>query len=266
MAREQAEHTTCRHPCCLTSHSCSLTGVGPGPHHLPLSQKMSHTVQWQQKTRTAPFGGLGVATLFRCDLWCAVTPMCHAICIWPQSYTKSPWTHLFASTGIEESVFLPPLSLPANTGIWICSSVAVYFACQRRLAWSVSLPHLPWMSGFQSLLGRNRISEHSCAMCSHLTTSFSNIKALLAWDPQKMFVSCCWDEVIGPSGDACSQGDSAGTAWWLPFSPLPPYLLLVFYPNSPFFSSLFPILASHPEAVSTSELFQESAHQKKWNS
>lgn len=160
-------------------------------------------------------------------------------------------------------MFLPPLSLPANTGIRIHSSVADYFACQRRLAWSVSVPHLPWMSGFQSLLGRNCISEHNCAMCSHLTTSFSNIKALLAWDPQKMSVSCCWDELIGPSGGACHQGDSADTAWWLPFFPLSLYLLLDLYPNSPSFSSLFPIPASHPETVSTSELFQASAHQKK---
>lgn len=162
--------------------------------------------------------------------------------------------------------FLSPLSLPANIGIRICSSVADYFACQRSLAWSVSVPHLPWMSGFQSLLRINCISEHSCAMCSHLTTSFSNIKALLAWHPQKMSVSCCWDEVIGPSGVVCLQGDSADTAWLFPFSPLPAYLLLALYPNSPSFSSLFPIPASHPEVVSTSELFQASSHQKKWNS
>lgn len=74
-------------------------------------------------------------------------------------------------------------------------------------------------------------------------------RALLAWDPQKMSVSCCWDEVIGPSGDACHQGDSADTAWRIPFSPLPPYLLLVLYPNSPF-SSLFPLPAFHAEAAS----------------
>lgn len=209
-------------------------------------------------------------TGFRCShlalVWSLVCSYYDVPChfIWPQ--TKGPWTHSFASTGMEDSVFLPPPSLPANTGIRICSSVADYFACQRRLAWSVSAPRLPWMSGVQSLLGRNRISEHSCAMCSHLTTSFSNIKALLAWDPQKMSVSCCWDEVIGPSGDACHQGDSADTAWWLPFSPLPPYLLLVLYINSPSFSSLFSIPASHPEAVSTSELFQASPHWKKWNS
>ena len=154
--------------------------MGPGPQHLPLSQTMSGTVQGQQKTRTAPLGGLGVATLLWCDLRCTVTTVCHAICIWPQSHTKRAWTHLFAGTGIKESVFLPPLSLPANIGIRICSSVADYFACQRRLAWSVSVPHLPWMSGFQSLFGRNHVSEHSCPMCSHLTTSFNNIKALLA--------------------------------------------------------------------------------------
>lgn len=55
-----------------------------------------------------------------------------------------------------------------------------------------------------------------------------------------MSVSCCWDEVIGPSGVVCLQGDSADTAWLFPFSPLPAYLLLALYPNSPSFSSLFP--------------------------
>lgn len=139
----------------------------------------------RHSSRTDEDKDYSILVCFRCRHLALVWPLlcgydnvpCHFKCIWPQNQRQRPWTHLFTSTGIA---FLSPLSLPASTGIRICSSVADYIACQRSLAWSVSVPHLPWMSGFQSLLGRNCISEHNCAMCSHLTTSFSNIKVLLA--------------------------------------------------------------------------------------